>query len=72
MHYIPNTDTPGDWISAKSVAGTAYFAGDFVGNDFSQMYVIDYYLEELHTLNTTTGADTTIGATGADKADLKV
>lgn len=61
LHYIPNIDTPEDWISVGSVADTAYFAGDFVGNDFSQMYVIDYYLNELHTLNTITGADTTIG-----------
>jgi len=62
LRYIPNTDTPGDWISVGDVAGTAYFAGDFVGNDFGQMYVIDYYLKELHTLDTITGADTTIGA----------
>jgi hypothetical protein len=61
MRYIPNTDTPGEWVYVESVAGTAYFAGDFVGGDFSQMYVIDYNLDQLHTLNTTTGADTTIG-----------
>jgi hypothetical protein len=62
MHYIPNTDIPGEWVYVESVAGTAYFAGDFVGDDLSQMYVIDYYLDELHTLNTVTGADTFIGA----------
>jgi len=61
IRYIPNTDTPGKWIYVGSVADTAYFAGDFVGNDFSQMYVIDYSLNELHSLDTTTGSDTTIG-----------
>ena len=62
MYYIPNTNTPGDWISVGDVAGTAYCAGDFVGNDFGQLYVIDYNLNELHTLDTITGADTIIGA----------
>jgi hypothetical protein len=63
LRYIPNTDPPRDWTNVGSVAGTAYFAGDFVGGDLSQVYVIDYYLNELHTLDTTTGADITIGAT---------
>ncbi len=62
MYYIPNTNTPGEWIYVESVAGTAYYAGDFVGRDFSQVYVIDYTLNQLHTLDTSTGADTTIGA----------
>lgn len=62
MRYIPDADVPGDWIFVEDVAGTAYYAGDFVGRDYSQMYVIDYNLNELHTLHTTTGADTTIGA----------
>ena len=61
MYYIPDTNTPGEWIYVESVAGTKYFAGDFVGRDFSQVYVIDYSLNELHTLNTTTGTDATIG-----------
>ncbi len=62
VRYIPNTDTPGKWIYVASVAGTTYFAGDFVGRDFSRMYVIDYYLKEVHSLDRATGADTTIGA----------
>jgi hypothetical protein len=61
IHYIPNTDTPREWVYVGSVVDTAYFAGDFVGDDFSQLYVIDYSLNELHSLDTTTGADTTIG-----------
>jgi len=62
MRYIPNTGTPGEWEYVGSVAGTAYYAGDFVGRDYSQMYVIDYNLNELHSLDTATAADTTIGA----------
>ncbi len=62
LHYIPNTDTPEEWLTVANIEDTAYFAGDFVGDDFSQIYVIDYYLNELHTLNTATGAKTTIGA----------
>ena len=61
MRYIPDTDSPGEWKSVGNVAGTAYFAGDFVGRDYSRVYVIDYYLNQLHTLNTDTGAATTIG-----------
>jgi hypothetical protein len=62
LRYIPNTDPPADWINVADLTGTAYFAGDFVGGDFSQVYVIDYYLNELHSLDTLTGDDTTIGA----------
>jgi len=62
LGYIPNTAIPGDWINVGDVAGTTYFAGDFVGHDFSQLYVIDYSLNELHSLNTNTGTATTIGA----------
>lgn len=62
MRYIPNTDTLGEWLYVGDLAGTAYFAGDFVGGDFSQMYVIDYNLNELHSLDTATAADATIGA----------
>ena len=62
MRYIPNTATPDAWLDVGSVADTAYFAGDFVGDDWSQVYVIDYGLNELHTLDTRTGAATPIGA----------
>jgi hypothetical protein len=62
FRYIPNVDTPGTWLSVEDVAGTAYYAGDFVGNDFSRVYVIEYALNELRTLDTATGAATTVGA----------
>ena len=62
FRYIPDADSPGTWLSVGDVAGTAYYAGDFVGNDFSQVYVIEFNLNELHTLDTATGTATTIGA----------
>jgi hypothetical protein len=61
MRYMPDLDTPGEWIVVGSVAGTAYYAGDFVGRDYDRLYVIDYSGQELHRLDAGTGADTAIG-----------
>ncbi len=62
FRYLPSSETPGEWIYIESLDNTAYYAGDFVGRDYSQVYVIDYSLNQLHALDTATGADTTIGA----------
>ncbi|MBN1248733.1 MAG: hypothetical protein JXC32_13825, partial [Anaerolineae bacterium] len=62
LQYILNTEVPGDWLDVGDTAGTSYFAGDFVGQDYSRLYVIDASANELHTLDTATGADTPIGA----------
>ena len=62
IRYIPNADNPGEWIFVGSIENRAYYAGDFVGRDYSQIYVIDYGLNELHTVNTSTGVTTTIGS----------
>ncbi len=62
MRYIPDASAPDEWLYAGNVAGTTYFAGDFVGRDYSRLYVLDLTLEELHTLATDDGTDTTIGA----------
>lgn len=61
LRYVPDAGKPGEWIYAGDVEGTAYYAGDFVGNDFSRLYVIDYNLNELHALAMATGADAKIG-----------
>jgi hypothetical protein len=60
-HYIPDAGKPGEWMHVGSLTGKAYYAGDFVGRDYSQLYVLDYALEELHTVDTATGATATIG-----------
>ena len=60
--YIPNVDVPETWVDVGSIKDSAYYAGDFVGRDYSRIFVIDYSLNEVHTLNTRTGITTTIGA----------
>jgi len=59
---IPDITAPGTWESIASTPSTDYFAGDFVGGDFGQLYVLDITSNELHTLDTTTGADATVGS----------
>jgi hypothetical protein len=56
-----NSDTPGNFTVIANLAGNAYFGGDFLNNDFSKLYVVDYSVNQLHTVNTTTGAVTVIG-----------
>jgi len=59
VHFY--SDNPGSWTVVAPLPGNAYFAGDFIGGDFSKLYVIDYYLQQLHAVDTTTGAVTVIG-----------
>jgi len=59
---IPDTDFPGTWTVIANEPGSQYFAGDFINGDFSSLYVIDYSLNQLHTLDTTTGAVQVIGS----------
>jgi hypothetical protein len=58
---IPDVTDPGTWEIIASVAGTKYYAGDFVGGDDTTLYVLDLGANELHTLDVRTGADTTVG-----------
>lgn len=57
----PDASIPGTWTVIANEAASQYFAGDFLGGDFSKLYVIDYGLNQLHTLDTATGAVTVIG-----------
>ena len=59
---LPSVDVPGTWTVVANKPSTAYFAGDFIGGDFSKLYAIDYESNQLHSLNTATGATTVIGA----------
>ncbi len=54
-------DNPGAWTVVAGLPGNQYFAGDFIGGDFSTLYVIDYATNTLYTVDTATGAVTTIG-----------
>ena len=59
--YLPNTEIPGVWNIISYTSGYALFAGDFMYGDFSTLYVLDYYSNQLLSVNTSTGAITTIG-----------
>jgi len=60
LRYIHDTTLPGEWDTVSAVSGT-YWAGDFVGNDYSKLYVIDEASEHLHTLDVHTGVTATVG-----------
>jgi hypothetical protein len=61
--YIPDTTLPGTWTIVGSLAGTSYFAGDFVGGDFSTLYVVSYDNNNLYAIDTGTAVQTQIGTT---------
>ena len=60
MAYIPDTDVPGTWDVMASTTSSTYYAGDFKSGDLSRLYVLDYTTNELHSLDTTTVADTVV------------
>jgi hypothetical protein len=61
--YIPDTTLPGTWTIVGGVPGTEFFAGDFVGGDFSHLYIVNYTGNSLYSVNTATAAYTLIGTT---------
>jgi hypothetical protein len=67
--YIPDTAKPDSWTLVGSVSDPIedrnFIAGDFVGGDFSTLYVIDNYTDTLFALNTATAALTEVGKAGA-------
>jgi PKD repeat protein len=60
VHW-PDIDFPGSW-SIIAPIWDAFFAGDFINGNFDTLYVLDYYTNQLKTVDTTTGVITTIGA----------
>ncbi len=58
---IPDTTTPGVWNIIGGLPGSQYFAGDFINGDFSTLYAIDYGYNQLHAIDTATGAVTVVG-----------
>ena len=59
----PDASVPGTWTVIANEPGSAYFGGDFLNGDFTKLWVVDYSLNQLHTLDTATGAKTVIGST---------
>ncbi len=60
FYEIPDVDMPGTWNLVGSSVG-ACFGGDFIDNDFSKLYVVDYNTNQLKSIDTATGAVTVIG-----------
>ncbi|HOE35758.1 MAG: S8 family serine peptidase [Anaerolineaceae bacterium] len=60
---IPDVTVPGVWNIVGGVGSNDFFAGDFVGGDFSTLYAVDYNTNRLYAVNTANGAATLIGPT---------
>jgi hypothetical protein len=58
----PDASVPGTWTVIANEPGSQYFGGDFLNGDFTKLWVVDYGLNQLHTLDTVTGAKTVIGS----------
>jgi hypothetical protein len=56
-----DTDTPDTWRVIAGLPGSMYFGGDFLPYDYSMLYVVDYALNQLHTVDVATGAVTVLG-----------
>ena len=50
------------WNEISPQAGSMYVGGDFVGDDFTKLYVISYTLQDLRLIDTQSGLVTIIGA----------
>jgi hypothetical protein len=59
--YWADLTIPGSWTPQGAVAGTSYFAGDFLLGDFSTLYVLEFGAQELRTVNVATGTATVVG-----------
>lgn len=61
--YWSDINIPSQWdiINESYFAGTMYVAGDFVGTDYTTMYVISYTFNDLRKINVNTGFTTIIG-----------
>jgi hypothetical protein len=58
---IPDTTVPGTWNIIGNIPGSNYFAGDFLGGDFSQLFVLDYATNSLYSVDSATAVPTLIG-----------
>jgi hypothetical protein len=56
----PDASVPGTATTIVPTA-SAYFGGTFLNGDFTKLWVLEYSLNQLHTLDTTTGAVTVVG-----------
>jgi subtilisin-like proprotein convertase family protein len=61
VFFRSNTGAPEAGLVTISNPANDYYGGDFINNDFSQLYAINITTNNLVTLNTTTGVETVIG-----------
>ncbi|MFO7696067.1 MAG: carboxypeptidase regulatory-like domain-containing protein, partial [Anaerolineae bacterium] len=60
--FFADADVPSAWTVVKPAFGSgSYYAGDFAGADFGQLYVIDNDAKQLVSVDTATGNTTIIG-----------
>lgn len=63
LYKWEDASVPGGSTLVGTPGGTSLFAGDFLGGDFSTLYVISYDNNNLYAVDTETGAGTLIGRT---------
>lgn len=61
LQQFPDIDVPGTWNTVGNYGSYDFFAGDFLGGDFSKLYALEYTTNALYTIDTATGAVTLIG-----------
>jgi hypothetical protein len=61
LYRWPHVDAPGSWTHIGTTGLSLPFAGDFVGDDSSVLYVIDDQSQELYEVDTATSAATLVG-----------
>ena len=62
LYRIPDLEIPGVWEPVSGIS-TTFYAGDFLGSDFSKIYAVSDS-GVLYTIDTETGALTQIGPVG--------
>lgn len=63
LHKWPDVSVPGTSEIVGNPGVTAAFAGDFLGSDFSTLYIVSYDNNKLYAVDTATAAATEIGTT---------
>lgn len=52
---LPDLTYPAGWEVINAMPGSTYIAGDFINYDFTKLYVLDYFMEDLRWIETDTG-----------------
>jgi len=61
LQQFPDIDVPGTWNTVGNYGSYDFFAGDFLGGDFSTLYVLEYNTNALYTIDTATATPALIG-----------